>query len=73
MNYDYSPMKTQRTLECLTPETLLSTEEVASLLSIAPSVVRRWRLSGELKTTPINLCQSAFRWGEVVSWLSKQV
>ena len=72
VRYDYGPSKHRRSLEGLTPETLLSAQEIAALLHISTGVIRQWRIAGGLKSVYLSHT-TAYRWGDVVAWISKQM
>lgn len=71
--YDYFPSRIYRLLTELGPDTLVSIEEIAELLGIQAILLQQW--SGLVGLKPFILTPNggAYRWGDVVTCLSKQI
>lgn len=50
-------------------EDLLTVEEVAMVLTVAPKTIRKWRFQGDLRAVKIGRRLIRFRWGDVLEWL----
>lgn len=48
---------------------LLSVEQLASVLTISPKTVRKWRYQGDIEAVKIGKRLVRFRWGDVLKWL----
>ena len=55
------------------PEAILSDEQLAMILGVDSSLIRSWAKKGGLRVKSYGYGELYFKWGEIVSFVSKNI
>ena len=69
--FELEPLS-QSNKSTLKSNTLLNTEELASILNVSPKTVRKWRYTKEIDAIKVGKKLIRFRWGDIQKWLERK-